>query len=579
MDNTNKKKQYIKNSIYLNLQKKEISELMSKSKNKDKYKLKLINKDIINGYLNPQLNEKIMKILNNQNKKASEFNDKDINNIIDNIFKEIKNDNETTVEELALDFLFPEELKVNKLELPTNFYIITEERFNKIFENKNNLTDFKTYDAYLGEEGIFMWIEGDMITNEINEDEGLTKEYKKVMYYIENNNNDDLKINKIFLYKNEEELNEQLKIFIEVGKKKYFDERNVIKSELGSYNMINDGKIIGKYFNVIKIGKVDKEDKKGQEAFSQSTKSVNESARIENEIESIKEKEGLTHLFLPHLLICFSKIKKLKKGLELEKKNKGLLKSLLEIIKSLDNNKKSKDLYSNINNFENQFVKKELLHKFSIPNDNKSEVFKNLIEMLLNELHQEIYVEDKFNPKEKFEDLKNSTFIFNLFFGLKKIKAKEDIFNTIEINTGDTGNMEVKLEKLLYQYKFKSEELVTYFPNVLILLIVDNNKLLTLSKELNLDYDNKLINKYTLRSCIQMNAQSFISFILNDERQDYSKVSFDNEKQIINFENSNIDKINASLSDSYNICFYEIDVEDINNNDSNSEVCENNTNN
>jgi len=566
MDNINKKKQYIKNSIYLNLQKKEISELMSKSKNKDKYKLKLINKDIINGYLNPQLNEKIMKILNNQNKKASEFNDKDINNIIDNIFKEIKNDNETTVEELALDFLFPEELKVNKLELPTNFYIITEERFNKIFENKNNLTDFKTYDAYLGEEGIFMWIEGDMITNEINEDEGLTKEYKKVMYYIENNNNDDLKINKIFLYKNEEELNEQLKIFIKVGKKAYFDERNVIKSELGSYNMINDGKIIGKYFNVIKIGKVDKEDKKGREAFSQSTKSVNESVRIENEIESIKEKEGLTHLFLPHLLICFSKIKKLKKGLELEKKNKGLLKSLLEIIKSLDNNKKSKDLYSNINNFENQFVKKELLHKFSIPNDNKSEVFKNLIEMLLNELHQEIYVEDKFNPKEKFEDLKNSTFIFNLFFGLKKIKAKEVIFNTIEINTGDTGNIEVKLEKLLYHYKFKSDELVTYFPNVLILLIVDNNKLLTLSKELNLDYDNKLINKYTLRSCIQMNAQSFISFILNDERQDYSKVSFDNEKQIINFENSNIDKINASLSDSYNICFYEIDVEDINNN-------------
>jgi len=578
MDNTNKKKQYIKNSIYLNLQKKEISELMSKSKNKDKYKLKLINKDIINGYLNPQLNEKIMKILNNQNKKASEFNDKDINNIIDNIFKEIKNDNETTVEELALDFLFPEELKVNKLELPTNFYIITEERFNKIFENKNNLTDFKTYDAYLGEEGIFMWIEGDMITNEINEDEGLTKEYKKVMYYIENNNNDDLKINKIFLYKNEEELNEQLKIFIEVGKKKYFDERNVIKSELGSYNMINDGKIIGKYFNVIKIGKVDKEDKKGQEAFSQSTKSVNESVRIENEIESIREKEGLTHLFLPHLLICFSKIKKLKKGLELEKKNKGLLKSLLEIIKSLDNNQNSKDIYSKINDFENQFVKKELIFKLSYPNDKKSEVFKNLIEMLLNEFHQEIYVEDKFNPKEKFEDLKNSTFIFNLFFGLKKIKAKEDIFNTIEINTGDTGNMEVKLEKLLYQYKFKSEELVTYFPNVLILLIVDNNKLLTLSKELNLDYDNKLINKYTLRSCIQMDAHNFISFILNDERQDYSKVSFDNEKQIISFENSNIDEINASLSDSYNICFYEIDVEDINNNDSNSEVCENNSN-
>ena len=579
MDNTNKEKQYIKNLIYLNLQKKEISELMSKKISEDKYKLKLINKDIINAYLNPQLNEKIMQFLNIPNKKASEFNDEDIKKIINNIIMKKKKDKESIVEELTLVFLFPEELKVNDLRFPTNFYIITEERFNKIFENNSNLTDFKTYDAILGKEGIFMWIEGDMITTEKNESEGQTKEYKKVMYYIENNNNDDLKINKIFLYKNEEELKEQLKIIVKDGNVKYFNDRNVIKSEIGSYNMINDGKIIGKYINVTKIGKVDKEDKKGREAFSQSTKSVNESVRIENEIESIKEKEGLTDLFLPHLLICFSKIKKLKKGLELEQKNKGLLKSLLEIIKSLDNNQKKKDIYIKINNFENQFVKKELLHKFSYPNDNKSEVFKNLIEMLLNELHQEIYFEDKFNPKEKFEDLKNSTFIFNLFFGLKKIKAKEVIFNTIEINTGDTGNIEVKLEKLLYHYKFKSDELVTYFPNVLILLIVDNNKLLTLSKELNLDYDNKLINKYTLRSCIQMNAQSFISFILNDERQDYSKVSFDNEKQIINFENSNIDEINASLSDSYNICFYEIDVEDINNNDSNSEVCENNTNN
>ena len=567
MDNINKEKEYIKNLIYLNLQKKEISELMSKPIWKDKYKVKLMNKDIINCYLDPQLNEKIMQFLNIQNKKASEFNDQDINNIINNIIKDNKKDKEFIVKELILDFLIPEEFKVKSLEHPINFYIITEERFNKIFENKSNLTDFKTYNAYLGKEGIFMWIEGDMISNEINEDEWLTKYYKKVMYYIENNNNDDLKINKIFLYKNEEVLEEQLKIIIQVGKYKYFEERNIIKNKLGKFfNIINDGNIIGQYINILKKGnesKEGKEDKKGQEGNSLPLESVYERVRIENEIESIKEKEGLTDLFLPHLLICFSKIKKLKKGLELEQKNKGLLNSLYEIIKSLDNNQNSKDIYSKINDFENQFVKKELLHKFSFPNDNKSEVFKYLIEMLLNELHQEIYVEDKLNPKEKFEDLKNSTFIFNLFFGLKIIKGKEVIFNTIDINTGDTGNIEIKIEKLLYHYKFKSEELVKYFPNVLILLIVDNNKLLTLPKELNIDYDNKLINKYALRSCIQMDAQSFISFILNDERQDYSKVSFDNEKQIISFENSNIDEINASLSDSYNICFYEIDDENI----------------
>ena len=219
MDNI-KEKQYIKNSIYLNLQKKELSELMSKpmkeeNKMPKQYKLKLINKDIINGYLDPQLNEKIIQILNNQNKKTSEFNDQDINNIIKNINVENKKDRESLVEELTLEFLFPEELKVNNLKFPTNFYIITEERFNKIFGNMKNLTDFKTYNAYLGKEGIFMWIVGDMISIE---SEGQTKDNKKALYYIENNDIDDLNINKIILYKNEEELNEQLGKIFEEGK-------------------------------------------------------------------------------------------------------------------------------------------------------------------------------------------------------------------------------------------------------------------------------------------------------------------------------------------------------------------------
>ena len=168
----NKEKQYIKNSIYLNLQKKEISELLSKPLSKDKYKLKIINKDIINEYLDQKLNETIMQLLNNQN----EFNEEDINNKV-NIIMENKRE-ESIAKELTLYFLFPEEFKVYNFEFPTNFYIITEERFNKIFENGTNLTDFKTYDAYLGKEGIFMWIEGDMVTNK---SEGQIKDYKKVM--------------------------------------------------------------------------------------------------------------------------------------------------------------------------------------------------------------------------------------------------------------------------------------------------------------------------------------------------------------------------------------------------------------
>ena len=54
----------------------------------------------------------------------------------------------------------------------------------------------------------------------INGSKGKTKDNKKVMYFIDDNNIDDLKINIIFLYKNEEELKEQLKIIIEEGKDK-----------------------------------------------------------------------------------------------------------------------------------------------------------------------------------------------------------------------------------------------------------------------------------------------------------------------------------------------------------------------
>ena len=550
MDNIDKEKQYIKNSIYLNLQKKEISELMSKPISKNKCKLKLINRDIINGYLDPQLNKKIMQILNDQNKKSSEFNDQDINNIINKIIVENKKDRESTVEELILDFLFPEELNINNLELPTNFYIVTEERFNKLFEKKDNLTDFKTYDAYLGKEGIFMWIEGDMVTNK---SEGQIKDCKKVMYFIENNKYDDLKINKIFLFKNKEKLKEQLYIIIEEGKEKYFEERNVIYKKFGKfYNMINDGNIIGEYINVTKNIK----EKKTQ--LSKSVYEPIEDERMKNEIESIEEKEYIIKIFLPYLLICFSKIKKLKKGLELEKKNKGLLKILLEIIKSVDNNKID-DIGKKIINFENELKKKEFIYKLSCLYDNRSEVFKNIIEMLLNEFHQEIYVEDKLNPKEKFEDLKNSTFIFDLFFGLRKINKKEVFFNAIDLNTNDTGNEEVKIEDLLIHYKFK-EELVLFFPNVLILLIIDNNKLLKLPIELNLEFDNKDNNKYKLKSCIQMSDQ-FFSFILND-KNDFSKVSFNYDKDnniLTKFENSNIDEINEKMSESFNIFFYEND--------------------
>ena len=74
--------------------------------------------------------------------------------------------------------------------------------------------------------------------------------------------------------------------------------------------------------------------------------------------------------------------------------------------------------------------------------------------MLLNEFHEEIYIEKKDNPRKKFEDFKKSTFIFDLFFGLKKIKRKEVFFNTIELNTNNNEKQEVTIIDLLIHYKF-----------------------------------------------------------------------------------------------------------------------------
>ena len=159
---------------------------------------------------------------------------------------------------------------------------------------------------------------------------------------------------------------------------------------------------------------------------------------------------------------------------------------------------------------------------------------------------------------------------FWFIFWVKKINKTESFFNTIELNTDGTGKQETKIEDLLYHYKFKQEDLVLYFPNVLILLITDQGKLLNLPLEFNLEYDNKEINKYKFKSCLQMSSEYFFSFLKKDKNQDFFKISFDydkDDKLIPIYENSNIEEINENLSQYYNICFYEIDVENINNNE------------
>ena len=78
-----------------------------------------------------------------------------------------------------------------------------------------------------------------------------------------------------------------------------------------------------------------------------------------------------------------------------------------------------------------------------------------------------------------------------------------------------------------------------------------------------------------------MSAQGLHSFIINDETKSFSKIQFyeENNKYLPKFEYSNIEEINMKLRESYNICFFEIDVEDVNNNENKSEVANEDTNN
>lgn len=102
----------------------------------------------------------------------------------------------------------------------------------------------------------------------------------------------------------------------------------------------------------------------------------------------------------------------MKKGLEEKGKDiKGILKSLSKIINSVNNNKIN-DISKNITNFVKDFLKKDFIINFSYSIKNKIEAFNNLIEMLLNEFHQEIYVEDMLKPRKTFEEFKKQYIYF-----------------------------------------------------------------------------------------------------------------------------------------------------------------------
>ena len=384
------KLKYLRNIIFLNIQKKEMIELTKNSiKGQEPIKCKLINKDIINEYMNDSISNQIYLDLEKYkiNKKIDNYSELydeiHIKNIINEKKKKI-NDIDLADKFFNPTLLMVEYSKTNNIEYPFNFFIIRTSVFDQIMGVVGSvLVEFKTYDVLIGKEGIFIW---DEKPNEING-------FKFIIYYIKDIKTDEeYTINKIILLKEKttkyiENLDKYLKL-------------TELKEKSGYFNIIDDGKIIGKYLNIIK--------------------NINFQYRESKIEKKSQDFDSYIQAFLPYILLSLSSINKLNQYF-LNKENinekNDLIKTFINIIKKLASNKD--DLVSDIYDFIDIFNKRNLFEKFEMP-ENKKDIWEIFINLLLDEFQKEL------KKKEKNK-------IFDIFNGIQKINSTEKSFKTMDI--------------------------------------------------------------------------------------------------------------------------------------------------
>ena len=524
------KLKYLRNIIFLNIQKKEMIELAKYSiKGQIPIQCKLVNKDIINDYMNDGISTQIYIYLNTYmiNNKINNFielyNENHINNIINKCMHKI-NEFDLSDKYFNPGLLMVEDSKISDIEYPSNFFILRKFVFDQIMAvSACILVEFKTYDVLIGKEGIFIW---DEKTNEI-------KEFKLIIYYIKEIKNDD-NINKIILLKNKTtEIINNLDKYLQLTK---------LKNKAGYFNIIDNGIIIGYYINIVK---------------NNNYKYIDSYNGHPNRAK-IKVLEGIVTIFdrLLPIILCLSNIENLKKSLlsmkEIDKKM-VLIKTFINIIKKLDSDSDKYDLDSDINDFLDIFYERNLYEKCEIP-ENKIYIWKNLINLLLDEFQNEL--------KQKQN---NESQIFDIFYGIKNINSKEESFNIMDIIDKGNGNMYINLINLINYYK--KDEKIQSFPKVMIVFIENKKNMIFIPSEFELKpSDNEKKEKYKLRSSILLweenlacivrnkNSNEFYKLIVNDENkvekekfEDISKgyiYFYEIEETIIKKENINKSKIN-----------------------------------
>ena len=510
---------YIENLLLLNLQEKEIKQLIEIPNQNESNSISgyLINKDIIDVYLNNELSKALMNIINNYNINYSNFisyKDQHINVILKNNNINI---NDIKKYKLNPNLLLTETLKVKDVSYPYNFFIIEKNKFEKILDHKEELLkNFKLYKIIIGKEGIFI------LNSEIKE---------HYLYYLQKL--EERKIEQIFIFKDKSFLDKELKLFIKSGRNDYFLLRNIRVGESGHFNLIIDGKIMGKYYNLKRIDKLNIEDSEVSDIHL---------TRLITKDEIEKEKEAIIELFIPYLLTCLSKIKELKENLKkildnstifqdnnIKSKKHSLVNSFANFIYYFNENNDNMDKISEqINNFIEEFFKRKYLkNKIISSGTNKFIFYENIIKILIEELQNELC---ECSWKEKsFEENQKKSDIFNLFYGKIGNQNENQYFNTLFINPVEyAGNDEkIGLEYIMNSNPFKENTKITVLPKILILVIsLEYKNYHSVPVNLNISSENK---NYDLLGCIQFTENSFDSIVKNSNSNNYIKICYDED--------------------------------------------------
>ena len=516
----NLKQNYLDNLIMFRLQLNEIKNLMN-SQNIDinnPLQCYLINNDIIKEFLNNEISSSIDQYIN------LDYNEDQIKDLI---YDEYKNNTNINFKKIIPALLLSENLKINDIDYPYNFFIIKKEYFYRLIDINNSIfNDCKIYDVLIGKDGIF-------ILNDEKEKE------KFIVYYLYNINLNEFKIDKIFIFKNKNEFIKVIKKLNEEGRRQFFTSRNLINDKTGYFNLIDDGKIIGKYINL----------KRNENFNIESNENEN---NITNIIENNIKIEGILRAFLPHLILCLSKINTLKfvpKINSMKNKNFSKHKLLQLFLNILQNNKIS----TIANDFIENFLEKKIYEKITYNEDIKFSLFENIIKVLINELYEE---ELSFNKNILQKNLKDSL-ILDIFYG----ENKKEKFNTIFIDYNSYRGNESKmdLQTIINSGPFKEKEEINTFPNIMIIIVFNEIQNFIISPfEISIN-DYKF--KYNLLCGISSEQNKFITFV---QKKEQNKIEF--IKKYWDFDEINFHDKKLINKNELNDCFlYFYEKEDVNN--------------